>query len=177
MFEIAFQRPGDSPAIEQLLDLCFETERRLRPTYRLRDGFAPIDGLSFVALHRGRLVGTLRFWPVAIGGSTPALLLGPLAIHPDVQGHGGARRLVGRGLDEARRLGHGIVVAVGEPAFFSRFGFSSARRAGLVMALPVDDARFLAAELVDEALAGVTGVLGPADDDFGSAPLRATASR
>lgn len=182
MFDIVYQRPGDGPVIERLLDHCFEPERRRRPTYRLRDGFAPADGLSFIALHNSRLVGTLRFWPVTISdtidGVTPALLLGPLAIDPDVRGHGGATRLVRRGLDEVRRFGHRIVVAVGDPEFFARFGFSSARQAGLAMPLLVEDARLVVHETVAGALTGVTGVIGPVtEDEIGPVALRATASR
>lgn len=185
MFDIVYQRPGDGPIVERLLDLCFEPQRRLRPTYRLRDGFAPADGLSFVALANGRLVGTLRFWSItigdAMGGATPALLLGPLAVHPDVRSRGGATRLVHHGLDEARRLDHRIAVAVGESAFFARFGFSSARKAGLAMPLPVADARFVVCEIAAGALTGVAGTIGPAKvpemDDVGPVALRATASR
>jgi predicted N-acetyltransferase YhbS len=166
MFDIEYQRPGDGPIVERLLDLCFEPQRRLRPTYRLRDGFTPVDGLSFVALDNGWPIGTLRFWPIMIGdaidGASPALLLGPLAVHPDVRNRGGATRLVQRGLDEARRHGHGIVVAVGEFAFLARFGFYHAGMAGLVMPLPVADARFLVCEITAGALTGVAGTIGPA---------------
>jgi predicted N-acetyltransferase YhbS len=34
----------------------------------------------------GTLVGAISFWPVMIE-ETPGLLLGPLAVHPDMQGH------------------------------------------------------------------------------------------
>ena len=178
LLEIVLQRPGDEPAIEDLLDHCFEPQRNLRPTYRLRDGFAPVDDLSFVALDGGRLAGTLRFWPISIGGATAALLLGPLAVHPDARGRGGATSLVRRGLGTALGLGHRIVIAVGERDFFSRFDFIPARQAGFAMPLPVEEARFFALELIDGALADIRGVLGPAvPPTLDSVAERAMASR
>ena len=69
MVDIATQKPGDGPAIEHLLDLAFGPDRALRPSYRLRDGVAPVAALGFTARAGGRLVGTLRFWPVVVGGA------------------------------------------------------------------------------------------------------------
>ena len=51
-----------------------------RPSERLREGRLPADGLSFVAVEGGRLVGTVRLWHVTAGPGRPALLLGPLAV-------------------------------------------------------------------------------------------------
>ncbi len=160
------QHPTDLPAIEALLDLAFGRDRHARPSYRLREGVAPLDDLGLVARDKGALVGTLRFWPVAIGtrdggdGLPPAILLGPLAVHPDRRGEGIARALLTRGLERAAKAGHRLVVTVGEPDLFAPFGFVPARGAGLSMPVPVEDARFLAAELVPGALARAAGVLG-----------------
>ncbi len=160
MIEIVPQRSSDGPAVEALLDLAFGPYRKQRPSYRLRDGIAPLAGLSFVARDGGRLAGTLRFWPVTIGGEVPALLLGPIAVHGDHQGRGIGSALITRGLAEARALGHRIVAAIGDRGFLGRFGFLPARTAGLAMPMPVDEARFLALPLEPGALDGVTGVLG-----------------
>lgn len=172
MVDIAPQRPGDGPAIEHLLDLAFGPGRALRPSYRLRQGAAPVTALGFTARDGGRLVGTLRFWPVAIdlgdanggavGGSIPALLLGPLAVDPRYRRQGIASRLVAAGLDRAGGLGHGIVAAVGDAWMFGRFGFTPAAAMGLAMPGPVDEACFLALALDDGALDGVAGMLCPA---------------
>jgi len=166
------QHPTDAPAIEALLDLAFGRDRHARPSYRLREGVAPIEALGLVARIDGALVGTLRFWPVAVGehdgDCPPALLLGPLAVHPDRRGGGIARGLVGRGLERATKAGYRVVVTVGEPGLFARFGFARARAAGISMPVPVDEARFLAAELVPGALARTTGVLGRWRDDAGA---------
>ena len=83
MVDIAAQDPADPAdhaAIEDLLDRAFGGDRLARPSYRLRRRADPVAGLGFVAWDGGRLVGTLRFWPVVIGGAAQALLLGPLAV-------------------------------------------------------------------------------------------------
>ena len=91
-FKILHERPGDDSLIEPLLDRCFGFDRHHKTVYRLREGVAPIDKLSFVALAPdGGLLGSLRFWPIRIGAA-PASLLGPLAVEPALQGAG-----VGRG--------------------------------------------------------------------------------
>ena len=62
-FKILHERPGDDSLIEPLLDRCFGFDRHHKTVYRLREGVAPIDKLSFVALAPdGGLLGSLRFW-------------------------------------------------------------------------------------------------------------------
>lgn len=160
--QILAQRPQDEPLIEPLLDLTFGPERHKRTTYRLRDGVAPLAGLSFVALDsQAELLGSLRFWPLLVG-DRDALLLGPLAVSPRLQGRGVGRSLVRHGLTEARRQSHRICVVVGDPAYYEPFGFRSAVAAGLVMPGPVEPARFQVLELSPGALEGVSGHLRPA---------------
>ena len=171
MITIVPQRPADTPIIEQLLDGAFEPERRLRPAYSLRGNAASLDGLSFVARADGQLVGTIQFWPVTIGRTSPALLLGPLAVVEAFRRRGVAAALVGHGLDAARDRGHRIVVAIGEAPVFARFGFVAALDRGLTMPVPVAPSRFLACALTPGALDGVGGVLGSAVV-AGEAPVR-----
>ncbi len=79
MFNLRPERPDDGPAIEALLDTAFGPGRFAKTAYRLREGVAPVDGLSFVAEEDGALIGSIRYWPVSIGGR-PALMLGPIAV-------------------------------------------------------------------------------------------------
>ena len=159
MVEIAAQDPADHAAIEDLLDRAFGGDRLARPSYRLRRRADPVAGLGFVAWDGGRLVGTLRFWPVVIGGAAQALLLGPLAVDAAYRHRAIATSLVRRGLDQARRNGHRIVTAVGDLALFGRLGFTAAAPLGLVMPGLADRERFLALALVPGALDGVAGCL------------------
>jgi predicted N-acetyltransferase YhbS len=115
-FKILHERSGDDSLIEPLLDRCFGFDRHHKTVYRLREGVAPIEKLSFVALATdGGLLGALRFWPICIGRAT-AILLGPLAVEPALQGAGVGRGLLRHGLTRAKRLGARICVVVGAPA-------------------------------------------------------------
>ena len=51
--------------------------------------------------------------------------LAPLAVRPDRQGQGVGGKLVRSGIESAREFGcHGLLV-LGDPAYYSRFGFSA----------------------------------------------------
>jgi predicted N-acetyltransferase YhbS len=156
MITIRNELPSDQPAIEKLLDLAFEPARHSRPSYRLREGVPKCEPLCFVAENEERLLGVVRFWPILVGGE-PAILLGPIAVHPDHEGHGIGSALVRKGLTAAEAAGYRIVVAIGFIAFLGRFGFRHARPLGLRFPVRVDDTRFLAHEIVPDALDGNAG--------------------
>src|SRR5262249_1694130 len=127
---------------------------------RLREGRRPAAGLALVACDRGRIVGTVRLWDIAAGIARPALLLGPLAVHPDYRGRGIGSALVRRALDDAGRLGHRAVLLVGDAPYYARFGFSSEKTSNLWLPGRYEKHRFLACELVPGALDGARGLVG-----------------
>lgn len=158
-FQIVAERPDDAALIDPLLDLTFGLERKHKTVYRLREGIAPVPDLCFAAISpAGGLLASLRFWPVRIG-EAPAILLGPLAVEPALQGAGMGRALVRHGLAEAGRLGQRICVVVGAPDYYRPFGFASAGAAGLALPGPVEAERFQVLELVPDALQGVGGMI------------------
>lgn len=160
-FEIVNERAHDAALIDPLLDRTFGPDRRAKTVYRLRQGRPPLAALSFVAVDPdGGLLGCLRFWPIRIS-RTPAILLGPLAVEPALQGRGIGRALVGHGLAQARRQDRGICLVVGEPAYYAPYGFAAAPAAGPVLPGPVEPRRFLAAALIPDALDGVSGPVSP----------------
>ena len=177
MVEVAAQQPGDGPAIEHLLDRAFGAGRHARPSYRLREHAPPLGALGLVARDGDRVVATLRFWPVSIDETVPALLLGPLAVDAAYRRRGIASALVVRGLGKARKRGHRIVAAVGGAWFFARLGFVPAAAVGLRMPAPADEARLVAMALEAGALDGVSGVLGPAPAAAIEASRAASAGR
>lgn len=165
--DIELQEMQDLEAVEHLLDVSFGLDRHQKTAYRLRDNVAPIPALSFVARLSGKLVGTLRFWPILIKGdagdkaSVPALLLGPIAVDPALKGRGIGIGLMTQGLARARQLGHKIVILVGDPDYYKRVGFSQIEPGRITMPGPVDTHRLLALELEDGALANVSGRITP----------------
>jgi len=145
---ISQEGPADGPAIETLLDIAFGPERHARPSYALRDGLAATTELCFVSRLEDVLVGTIRFWPLAIPGTGSALLLGPTAVHPDHGGLGIGSGLILHSLGAARTQGHDAVVAIGDGQYLSRFGFHPAHKFALEFPTPIERGRFLVLELV-----------------------------
>ena len=156
MIHIDSETPNDIPAREALLDRAMGAGRVLKPSERLREGRLPADGLALVARDGDRLVGSVRLWNVSAGG-IPALLLGPLAADPSVQGRGVGSGLMQVALNRAELAGHRGVILVGDPEYYARFGFSGDGTGGLVMPGPVDRRRFLAVEFADGCLGRAEG--------------------
>ncbi|MSO93577.1 MAG: N-acetyltransferase [Rhodospirillales bacterium] len=161
MIRIANEQPKDSNAIEALLDRLFSRDRRSKASYAFRRETPPVTRLSLVARDRGHVVGTVRYWPVEIGGArTPALLLGPIGVSPLYQGKGVGGALMSQSLALAAATGHRIVLLVGDRAYYARFQFRPAAPLGLSM--PDEQPhRLLVRELVPDALEGVKGGVRP----------------
>ncbi|MGO4835952.1 GNAT family N-acetyltransferase, partial [Rhizobiaceae sp. 2RAB30] len=99
-------------------------------------------------------------WDVRLGeGVEKALLLGPLAVDPDLKGIGVGSALMRHAIEEARRLGHRAILLVGDAPYYERFGFSAEKTGMLAMPGPYERHRFLALELQSGALNGAEGVL------------------
>jgi len=78
MITIREEKIVDVAAREALLDAAYGASRFTKASERLREGRLPANGLSLVAVERGRIVGTVRLWDVTAGPERPALLLGEL---------------------------------------------------------------------------------------------------
>ncbi|WP_139134875.1 GNAT family N-acetyltransferase [Magnetovibrio blakemorei] len=146
--------------IDSLVDLNFGPDRFRKTAYRLRDGLDPLDDLGLVATQGSRLIGTIRFWQVAVQGVSSTLLLGPIAIHPDFHGRGIGRALMNASLENAKAQGWDAVILVGDEPYYRRFGFTRSLVQNLALPGPVDLARFLGLELVDGALKHASGMVG-----------------
>jgi predicted N-acetyltransferase YhbS len=153
------EKGSDLAAREALLDVAYGASRHIKSSARLRLGRQPVDGLAFVATERGRVVGTVRLWHVAAGRGRPALLLGPLAVHPDCRSRGIGAALTRHAAAEAQRLGHGAVLLVGDAPYYGRFGFSADKTGALRMPGPYERHRLLACELAPGALDGAHGII------------------
>ena len=155
MIELRPETKDDWWEVEALFDLCFAPGRTALSSYRLRDEVPPVAGLSLVARDEaGILTGAIRFWPVLVGGA-PALLLGPVAVHPTHQGEGLGGVLINDGLAAARAGGWRRVMLVGDLPYYKRFGF--VRLDGVVMPPPTNPERVLGQDLVPGAWGGVSG--------------------
>jgi putative acetyltransferase len=118
--------------------------------------------LSLVAIEDDRLVGHILFSEIAIAtsqGEITALALAPLAVLPQFQNRGIGSQLVREGLKQCQFLGYRIVIVLGHPNFYTRFGFAPAINKGLRSPFPVPDEAFMVLELVPGALTGISGMV------------------
>jgi predicted N-acetyltransferase YhbS len=155
------EKVADVTAREALLDEAYGTARFAKASERLREGRLPASGLSLVAVDSRRLVGTVRLWNIVAGPGRDALLLGPLAVHPDCRNRGIGITLMCRAIARARFAGHAAILLVGDLAYYGRFGFSAASTGDLWMPGRYERDRFLAIELKPGALAGARGLISP----------------
>lgn len=155
------EQAEDVCAREALLDRAMGAGRKRKSSEKLRRGRRPSEGLALVAKDEdGAVVGTVRLWDVRAGERGPAaLLLGPLAVDPSVKSAGIGSALMRHAIEEARRLGHGAILLVGDAPYYERFGFSSRSTGNLSMPGPYERDRFLALELVEGWLDGARGVI------------------
>ncbi|MFO7853824.1 MAG: N-acetyltransferase, partial [Paracoccaceae bacterium] len=153
------ERAEDAAEVEWLLDTAFAPGRTALSSYRLRDGVDPVAELCLVARDEfDAVVGAIRHWPVRIGPSgAPALLLGPVAVHPTRQGEGLGAILIGEAMERAAELGWTRVLLVGDEPYYGRFGFRHALAAEVEFPPPTNPARILARELSSGAMTGVAG--------------------
>ena len=143
--EAAFERPDEADLID-----------------RLRREGAIL--LSLVAEVEKQLVGHIlfsRMWIDSESGSRAAVALAPVAVLPSHQGKGIGGKLIQSGMDRLRDGGESIVLVLGHPEYYSRFGFSTGKARGLKSPFPPH--AYMAAELRKDALTGICGTVRYAD--------------
>jgi putative acetyltransferase len=136
MVSIRLERESDIDAISDVQFAAFEHDPHREPgglptehriVAALRD--AGKLTLSLVAVTDGVIVGHIAFSPVLINGVFCDWYgLGPVAVIPDWQDCGVGSSLIVHGMDLIQRQGAVGVVLIGDPAFYSRFGFISDSR-------------------------------------------------
>ena len=125
MVTIRQETTADQHEVERLMVLGFDASHSKRNIWHLREG-APVAELSLVAedIHQpGYLLGSIRYWPITIAG-LPSLLLGPLAVDPELRGQGIGRELVLKSLDLARNGPWDFCFVSGERDYYPKLGFT-----------------------------------------------------
>jgi putative acetyltransferase len=153
--DIREARREDAPYIARVHELAFGQPNESRLVEAI--GRSGVSVISIVATIYDRAVGHILFSPVTIdvpGPRVEAVGLAPLAVLPDFQRRGIGSLLISHGLEAARRRGAHIVVVVGHPGYYQRFGFRPARELGLRSEYPEVGDAFMALELTPAVLEG-----------------------
>ncbi len=124
-WKIRQEAPGDEAAIARVTAAAFDGQPYADGDEadlpgRLRDAGALV--LSLVAVQGKTIIGHVALSPARIGDSK-CLGLGPVSVHPDMQGRGIGSALVNHAVAVASAYGRGGVALTGDPAFYGRLGF------------------------------------------------------
>lgn len=147
---IVRERPQDAAAVEALVIAAFgpgrfaKTAERLREQASLAAGFCLHDG--------GRLIGSVRLWSI-MTGQARSVFLGPIAVDKASRSAGLGGELVRACVEEARAQGLDGVLLIGDPPYFSRFGFLPAPLA--LLPGPVDQRRVMWLPITQAAPVGM----------------------
>ena len=158
--QILPETASHAEAIEALNAFSFGPGRFAKSAYKLRRNNPPVLAYNRVCMLNGRLIGAVCFSHIRIGRA-PALLLGPLAVHPDFKNKGIGLALMRDGMAAAKAAGETLVVLVGDAPYYARAGFLPVPRGQMVMPGPVDYGRLLACEFVAGSLEQAHGPMRP----------------
>jgi predicted N-acetyltransferase YhbS len=156
----------DPTLVEQLLDRAFEPDRHKRTAYKVREGVDWLPGLSFAALdEEDMLAGTIQCWPVALtdagGRDHPLVMVGPVAVLPEVQNLGFGKALMVASLAALDPRAPLPQVMIGDPEYYGRFwGFTNEHTGGWDLPGPFEQRRLLV-RCDNPAVLPAEGMLGP----------------
>jgi len=155
-WRIRLETREDAAPIATLNADSFGPGRFAKAAYRLREGVAPVASLGFVAVEEGALRGSVRFWPIKVGG-VDILLLGPLAVQSDQRGRGIGIALMQAGIDAARQGPWPCILLVGDEPYYAKLGFSRLPLGRVKFPAPVDPGRILGLSLKPGGLLNLLG--------------------
>jgi putative acetyltransferase len=157
--EVRAEAKGDRAAVREVLVRAFPSDAEARLVEALRGKTEP--QVSLVAEDpRGGVIGHVLFTPVEIRSkleSSTAIGLGPLAVMPERQRAGVGIALARAGLAACAAIEEPVVLVLGDPDYYSRFGFRPAWDFGLHYRAPGPNPAFMVCELRPGALRGRRG--------------------
>lgn len=153
-------------AVEALLDSAFGSDRFGRTAYRIREGADAVPDLSFALVASDGLIGTIQCWPVAHraadGAATPLVMVGPVAVRPNVQRGGHGRALMAHMLAAAETRADSALMMIGDPEYYGRFfDFTAEATGAWDLPGPFEQRRLLARAVNGHRLPTSAGMIGP----------------
>jgi putative acetyltransferase len=138
---------ADFAAIAAVVEAAFGRPQEARMVDAIRASADFVPDLSLVVEHEGEIVGHVVLSYVSLEDGTPLLELGPISVRPDRQGAGFGGMLVRAGLEAADARGEPLVLVLGEPAYYGRFGFRRASDIGITAPPDIPDEAWMAIPL------------------------------
>lgn len=175
-YHIRQEEQSDYEITEKVVEAAFasaelsdQTEHHLVSRLRKSDAFIP--ELSLVAIDEKQVIGHILLTKIAIvqedGPRVPSLALAPVSVLPEEQEKGVGKALIEKALEEAKALGYQSVIVLGHPAYYPKFGFKKASQWQIKAPFEVPEEAFMALELEEGALDGLSGVVEYSSAFFG----------
>jgi len=159
VIEIRTEGAGDSRAIQQVHTEAFGGSAEANLVRLISERKKAL--ISLVAVSDDSVVGHILFSRVTID-NVPAAFngigLAPVAVLPTFQRRGIGSKLIREGLERCKQAGYDAVVVLGDPAYYSRFGFMRAADFGLQNEYGAHD-EFMVLALRDGGLQAVNGMV------------------
>jgi putative acetyltransferase len=155
------ESPDDKDAIYAVNEAAFGRPDEAILVDKLRDSGGHL--VSLVAMSdENQVLGHVLFTPVAVEGSEEIFecaALGPVAVLPAFQRQGIGAALIEAGMTACLGLGYNVIFVLGEPAYYTRFGFEPTAPHYITCEFDVPDEVFMVATSGDNALEGIWGTV------------------
>ena len=149
--KIRQERPEDYQQVRELVRDTFALaehsdgdEHNLIERIRLSPDYIP--DLSLVAVSDDIVLGHIMFSRISVGQSE-AIALAPLSVRTDWQNKGIGKLLVTAGHRQARKMGYSCSVVLGNPDYYSKFGYERASNYGIIAPFDVPSEYYMVSKL------------------------------
>ena len=139
------ETPLDYPVIAGVHTLAFGRSNEAELVGRVRASRHYISSLFLIAELNHTIIGHILLNYVNLIGEEQwqVLSLAPIAVRPEFHNQGVGSQLVQVALERAEAMGEILVVVLGHPRFYSRFGFDPANHYGIEAPFPVPEEAFM----------------------------------
>jgi predicted N-acetyltransferase YhbS len=143
--KICSEKIQDRAAIAEVNNLAFGRDNEAKLIEKIRQSDRFIPELSLVAKLDNKLVGHILFSYIDLVNreTIRVLALAPIAVLPEYQNRGVGSLLIKTGLEIAEKNAAPMVIVLGEPKFYTRFGFQPAIAHNINSPFDVPDEYFM----------------------------------
>ncbi len=160
---IRSEEPNDAAGIAAVLTDAFSRKDEAELVSMIRNSDAYDPELSLVCVRDGAIVGYVLFSPVVIRAAdtdeTNALALAPVAVLTQFRNQGIGTALIEEGIHRSHQKGAKIIVVLGEPVYYRRFRFESAKKYEIEPPWEVSEGFFMILGLEKNVLRDVHGIV------------------
>lgn len=153
---------NDYDSIKRINDEAFGQKNEGLLVNALRKTSEYIPSLSLVAESYSKIIGHILFYPVDIKtekGNYNVLSLAPMAVLPSYQKKGIGSSLIEKGIEKCKVTDFDVVIVVGHPTYYPRFGFKPASNWNIKLPFDAPDEAFMALELKENTIYKYAGIV------------------